>query len=127
MGRKRLTIEEITSRYQDLKEILDELKEKRTEAPNDEEKNKLTKKISQAKKNLNNFKRQYVDRLSSEAKKEIKETKPTISYSRPSLKTKLKEIEEKANKLLQQTTDPTERKSILERLEACRLRLKYSY
>ena len=126
MARRALTTEEILSRYQDLKETVDYLKEKRAETSNDEEKNTYTKKISLAKKNLHQFSSIYKDRIPQQVKK-TDEPKQQFHIYRPSLKLKFKEIEEKANKLLQQTTDPTERQSILERLEACRLRLKYSY
>lgn len=126
MGRKRLTNEEILSRYQDLKETVDYLKEKRAESSNDEEKNTYTKKIALAKKNLHQFSSIYRERIPQQIKK-IDEPKQPVHVYRPSLKLKFKEIEEKANKMLQQTTDPTERQSILERLETCRLRLKYSY
>ena len=126
MGRNRLTNSEITERYQGLKEIVDYLKQKREEATNDEEKNTYTKKISLAKKNLHQFSSIYKDRIPQQVKK-TDEPKQQFHIYRPSLKLKFKEIEEKANKLLQQTTDPTERQSILERLEVCRLRLKYSY
>lgn len=43
-----------------------------------------------------------------------------------SLKARLKNIEEKANKLLQEAKTEEEKKSILERLEVCRLRVKYA-
>ena len=43
-----------------------------------------------------------------------------------SLQASLKKIEEKANKLLQEAKTEDERKSIRERLEAVRLRVKYS-
>lgn len=123
--RPRLTTEQITERYQDLKDTLDDLKQKRADSNSDEEKNKLTKRISIVKKNLHSFNRTYRDRLSPEVKHQ--EQQPKQTFQRTTIKTKFKEIEEKANKLLQQTTDPTERQSILERLEACRLRFKYSY
>ena len=127
MGRRRLTQEEVSDKYQDLKEILDELKEKRANTNSDAEKNFYTTKISAAKKNLNNFKRQYVDRLTPEIKKQEQlPTKPIIQKP-TTLKARMRAIEEKAKLLLQQTTDPTERKNIMDRLEACRLRYKYSY
>lgn len=43
-----------------------------------------------------------------------------------SLKARLQQIEEKANKLLQEAKTEEEKKSILERWEAVRLRAKYS-
>lgn len=125
MGRNKLTAEQIIERYQDLKETLDELKQKRADSNSDEEKNEYTKKISLIKRTLHQHSRIYRDRIPQQVIKEPKQQ--LITTSRPTLKAKFKEIEEKANKLLQQTTDPTERQSILERLEACRLRLKYSY
>ena len=70
---------------------------------------------------------EQIQELIAERKRIKEKPKQQVHVYRPSLKTQLQKIEEKANKLLQQTTDPTERKSILERLEACRLRLKYSY
>lgn len=125
MGRHRLTTEEVSDKYQDLKETLDYYKQKRADSNSDEEKNEYTKKISAAKKNLNNFKRQYVDRLTPEIKKQ--EQTPRIPIPTTTLKARMRSIEEKAKFLLQQTTDPTERKNIMDRLEACRLRYKYSY
>ena len=43
-----------------------------------------------------------------------------------SLKTRLQQIEEKANKLLQEAKTEEEKKSILERWEAVKLRAKYA-
>lgn len=43
-----------------------------------------------------------------------------------SLKARLKKIEEKASKLLQEAKTEEEKKSILERLETVRLRVKYA-
>jgi hypothetical protein len=43
-----------------------------------------------------------------------------------SLKARLQQIEEKANKLLQEAKTEEEKKSILERLEAVKLRVKYA-
>lgn len=125
MSRKRLTTEEITEKYQNLKDILDYLKEKRTEAPNDDIKNELTRKISAAKKNLNNFKRQYMDRLSPEIKQQ--ERQPKQPLPRLTLNARMRQIEDKAKLLLEQASTEEEKKSIKDRLEACRLRYKYSY
>ena len=125
MSRKRLTTEEITEKYQNLKDILDYYKEKRTEAPNDDIKNELTRKISAAKKNLNNFKRQYVDRLSPEIKQQ--ERQPKQPLPRLTLNARMRQIEDKAKLLLEQASTEEEKKSITERLEAVRLRYKYSY
>lgn len=125
MSRKRLTTEQVTEKYQNLKDILDYLKEKRTEAPNDDIKNELTRKINAAKKNLNNFKRQYVDRLSPEIKQQ--ERQPKQPLPRLTLKARMRSIEEKAKQLLEQASTEEERNSIKERLEAVRLRFKYSY
>ncbi len=127
MGRRRLTTEEVSDKYQDLKEILDELKEKRANTNSDAEKNFYTVKISAAKKNLNNFKRQYVDRLTPEIKKqEQTPTKPIIQKP-TTLKARMRAIEEKAKLLLEQASTEEERTSITERLEMVRLRFKYSY
>ena len=127
MSRRRLTQTEVTDKYQDLKEILDELKEKRANTNSDEEKNFYTKKISAAKKNLNNFKRQYLDRLSPEIKKQEQlPTKPIIQKP-TTLKAKLQEIREKAKQLLEQATTEEEKQSIKDRLQAVELRYKYSY
>lgn len=125
MSRRRLSTEEITEKYQNLKDILDYLKEKRTEAPNDDIKNELTRKISAAKKNLNNFKRQYVDRLSPEIKQQ--ERQPKQPLPRLTLNARMRQIEDKAKLLLEQASTEEERNSIKERLEAVRLRFKYSY
>lgn len=125
MSRKRLTTEEITEKYQNLKDILDYYKEKRADSNSDEEKNEYTKKISAAKKNLNNFKRQYVDRLSPEIKQQ--ERQPKQPLPRLTLKARMRSIEEKAKLLLEQASTEEEKKSITERLEAVRLRYKYSY
>ena len=125
MSRKRLTTEEITEKYQNLKDILDYLKEKRTEAPNDEIKNELTRKISAAKKNLQGFKRQYMDRLSPEIKQQ--ERQPKQPLPRLTLNARMRQIEDKAKLLLEQASTEEEKKSIKERLEAVRLRFKYSY
>lgn len=127
MSRRRLTQTEVTDKYQDLKEILDELKEKRANTNSDEEKNFYTKKISAAKKNLNNFKRQYLDRLSPQIKKQEQlPTKPII-HKPTTLKAKLQEIREKAKQLLEQATTEEEKQSIKDRLQAVELRYKYSY
>lgn len=123
--RPRLTTEQVTEKYQNLKDILDYLKEKRTEAPNDDIKNELTIKISAAKKNLNNFKRQYVDRLSPEIKQQ--ERQPKQPLPRLTLNARMRSIEEKAKLLLEQASTEEERNSIKERLSAVRLRYKYSY
>lgn len=125
MSRKRLTTEEITEKYQNLKDILDYYKEKRADSNSDEEKNEYTKKISAAKKNLNNFKRQYMDRLTPEIKKQEKQPKQPLP--RLTLKARMRQIEDKAKQLLEQASTEEERKSIKERLEAVRLRFKYSY
>ena len=125
MSRKRLTTEQISEKYQNLKDILDYYKEKRTDSNSDEEKNEYTKKISAAKKNLNNFKRQYVDRLSPEIKQQ--ERQPKQPLPRLTLKARMRSIEDKAKLLLEQASTEEERNSIKERLEAVRLRFKYSY
>ena len=125
MSRKRLTTEEITEKYQNLKDILDYYKEKRADSNSDEEKNEYTKKISAAKKNLNNFKRQYVDRLSPEIKQQ--ERQPKQPLPRLTLNARMRQIEDKAKLLLEQASTEEEKKSITERLEAVRLRYKYSY
>ena len=125
MSRKRLTTEEITEKYQNLKDILDYYKEKRTEASNDEIKNELTRKISAAKKNLQGFKRQYVDRLTPEIKQQ--ERQPKQPLPRLTLNARMRQIEDKAKLLLEQASTEDEKKSIKERLEAVRLRFKYSY
>lgn len=125
MSRKRLTTEEITEKYQNLKDILDYLKEKRTEAPNDDIKNELTRKISAAKKNLQGFKRQYMDRLSPEIKQQ--ERQPKQPLPKLTLNARMRQIEDKAKLLLEQASTEEEKKSIKERLEAVRLRYKYSY
>lgn len=125
MSRKRLTTEQISEKYQNLKDILDYYKEKRTDSNSDEEKNEYTKKISAAKKNLNNFKRQYVDRLSPEIKQQ--ERQPKQPLPRLTLKARMRSIEDKAKLLLEQASTEEERNSIKERLEAVRLRYKYSY
>lgn len=125
MGRQRLTTEQVTEKYQNLKDILDYLKEKRAEAPNDEIKNELTRKISAAKKNLQGFKRQYMDRLSPEIKQQ--ERQPKQPLPRLTLNARMRQIEDKAKLLLEQASTEEEKKSITERLEAVRLRYKYSY
>lgn len=125
MGRQRLTTEQVTEKYQNLKDILDYLKEKRADSNSDEEKNEYTKKISAAKKNLQGFKRQYVDRLSPEIKQQ--ERQPKQPLPRLTLKARMRSIEDKAKLLLEQASTEEEKKSIKERLEAVRLRYKYSY
>ncbi len=127
MGRRRLTQEEVSDKYQDLKETLDYYKQKRANTNSDAEKNFYTTKISAAKKNLNNFKRQYVDRLTPEIKKqEQTPTKPIIQKP-TTLKARMRAIEEKAKLLIEQASTEEERTSITERLEMVRLRYKYSY
>lgn len=125
MSRRRLSTEEITEKYQNLKDILDYYKEKRADSNSDEEKNEYTKKISAAKKNLNNFKRQYMDRLTPEIKKQEKQPKQPLP--RLTLNARMRQIEDKAKLLLEQASTEEEKKSITERLEAVRLRYKYSY
>lgn len=121
-------MDEVSQRYKNLKETLDYLKQRRDESQSDEEKNNYTRKISLAKKNLNTFKNTYKDRIYPNLKKEIEQTQPKkIPLNRQPLKQKFQEIENKAKQLIQQATTEEEKKSIQERLEAVRLRLKYSY
>lgn len=125
MGRNRLTTEQITERYQDLKDTLDDLKQKRADSNSDEEKNKLTKRISIVKKNLHSFNRTYRDRLSPEVKHQ--EQQPKQTFQRTTIKAKLQQLRDKAEELLSKATTDEERKSIKERLYYAELRYKYSY
>lgn len=125
MGRRRLTQEEVSDKYQNLKDTLDYYKQKRADSNSDEEKNEYTKKISAAKKNLNNFKRQYVDRISPEIKHQ--EQQPKQTFQRTTIKEKLQQLRDKAEELLSKATTEEERKSIKERLYYAELRYKYSY
>ena len=119
-----MSMAEVSDKIEDIKETLDYLKDKRSNALNDQEKNEYTKRIGMVKKNLHDFTRRYQDRLPKETK--VEEPKPMKIY-KPTLKAKLRAIEEKAAKLLEQATTDEERRSIKERLEAVQLRFKYSY
>jgi len=126
MGRQRLTTEQIRDKIEDIKETLDYLKEKRANSNSDEEKNVYTKKIGMAKKNLNSFINRYQDRLPRQIKKE-EPKQQLIPSSRPTLKSKLQQLRDKAEELLSKATTDEERKSIKERLYYAELRYKYSY
>lgn len=125
MGRHRLTAEEIDEKYQDIKEMLDELKAKRDKATSDEQRNEYTKKISKMKHNLNSFKERYINRISPVMIKEEKQ-QPTF-IPKVTINDKLREIETRAKEMMKNARTEEERKSIEERLEAVRLRAKYSY
>lgn len=125
MGRHRLTVEEIDEKYQDIKEMLGELKAKRDKATSDEQRNEYTKKISKMKHNLNSFKERYINRISPVMIKEEKQ-QPTF-IPKVTINDKLREIETRAKEMMKNARTEEERKSIEERLEAVRLRAKYSY
>ena len=125
MGRHRMTAEEIDEKYQDIKEMLDELKTKRDKATSDEQKTEYTKKISKMKHNLNSFKERYINRISPVMIKEKKQ-QPTF-IPKVTINDKLREIEARAKEMIENARTEEERKSIEERLEAVRLRAKYSY
>ena len=125
MGRHRMTAEEIDEKYQDIKEMLDELKAKRDKATSDEQKTEYTKKISKMKHNLNSFKERYINRISPVMIKEKKQ-QPTF-IPKVTINDKLREIEARAKEMIENARTEEERKSIEERLEAVRLRAKYSY
>ena len=129
MSRPRLTTEELSSRYQDIKETLDYLKDKRSNATTDAQKNELTKKIALVKKNLHGFKERYKDRLSPEIKKEEhkQNTITTFQFNKTPLITKLQQIREKAQQLIKNASTEEEKQSIKERLQAVELRYKYSF
>lgn len=125
MGRHRMTAEEIDEKYQDIKEMLDELKAKRDKATSDEQRNEYTMKISKMKHNLNSFKERYINRISPIMIKEEKQ-QPTF-IPKVTINDKLREIEARAKEMIENARTEEERKSIEERLEAVRLRAKYSY
>lgn len=125
MGRHRMTAEEIDEKYQDIKEMLDELKAKRDKATSDEQKTEYTRKISKMRHNLNSFKERYINRISPVMIKEEKQ-QPTF-IPKVTINDKLREIEARAKEMIENARTEEERKSIEERLEAVRLRAKYSY
>lgn len=125
MGRHRMTAEEIDEKYQDIKEMLDELKAKRDKATSDEQKTEYTRKISKMRHNLNSFKERYINRISPIMIKEEKQ-QPTF-IPKVTINDKLREIETRAKEMIENARTEEERKSIEERLEAVRLRAKYSY
>ena len=125
MSRHRMTAEEIDEKYQDIKEMLDELKAKRDKATSDEQRNEYTKKISKMRHNLNSFKERYINRISPVMIKEEKQ-QPTF-IPKVTINDKLREIETRAKEMIENARTEEERKSIEERLEAVRLRAKYSY
>lgn len=125
MGRPMLTTEQLTERYQDLKDTLDYLKQQRVDSNSDEEKNNWTRKISIVKKNLHSFNRTYRDRISPEIKHQ--EQQPKQTFQRTTIKEKLQQLRDKAEELLSKATTEEERKSIKERLYYAELRYKYSY
>lgn len=125
MARHRMTAEEIDEKYQDIKEMLDELKAKRDKATSDEQKTEYTRKISKMRHNLNSFKERYINRISPVMIKEEKQ-RPTF-IPKVTINDKLREIETRAKEMIENARTEEERKSIEERLEAVRLRAKYSY
>ena len=120
-----LTTEQLTERYQDLKDTLDYMKQQRVDSNSDEEKNNWTRKISIVKKNLHSFNRTYRDRISPEIKHQ--EQQPKQAFQRTTIKEKLQQLRDKAEELLSKATTEEERKSIKERLYYAELRYKYSY
>lgn len=125
MGRHRMTAEEIDEKYQDIKEMLDELKAKRDKATSDDQRSEYTRKISKMQHNLNSFKERYINRISPIMIKEKKQ-QPTF-IPKVTINDKLREIEARAKEMIENARTEEERKSIEERLEAVRLRAKYSY
>lgn len=128
MGRTKLNGEQLSNKYQDMKDLLDELKTKRDNSTSDEQKNFYTKKISIVKRNINTFKHHYQDRLFPNIKKEPKEkTPPKLNFSKTTIKQRYQLIEEKAKQLIQQARTEEEKQLITQQLENVRLRFKYSY
>lgn len=120
MGRKKLSIEQVYTKINELQELIADLQEKRRQTTNDEEKNDLTKKIALANGNLSTYKRRYKSLFPKP-----KEEKPLITRS--IVRNKLEEIEQKAKQMMALAKTDEERKVIKERLEVVRLRVKYSY
>lgn len=123
MGRHRMTAEEIDEKYQDIKEMLDELKAKRDKATSDEQRNEYTRKISKMKHNLNSFKERYINRISPVMIKEKKQ-QPTF-IPKVTINDKLREIETRAKEMIENARTEEERKSIEERLYYVKLRVTY--
>ena len=126
MGRKMMTSEEVTNKFQDIKELLDELKQQRAMAQTDAEKNEYTKKISTMKRNLTSFKQRYLNRMPPTVRNETKQPKQNLISKQP-LQEKLQEIRNKAQLLIKQAKTEAEVNSIKERLSAVELRYKYSF
>lgn len=120
MGRNKLSIEQVHDKINDLKELIADLQERRRQTTNDEEKNDLTRKIALANGNLSTYKRKYKSLFPKP-----KEEKPLITRS--IVRNKLEEIEQKAKQMMALAKTDEEVKVIKERLEICRLRVKYSY
>lgn len=119
MGRNKHTMEEIKDRIVEYQERLTDLQTKLQTAGEDD-KNDLKRKIASTKVNLSKYQSRVKPRLPREHHKEP-------IPARNAIKAKLQEIEQKAKQMMALATSDEEIKIIKERLEICRLRVKYSY
>ena len=119
MGRNKHTMEEIKDRIIEYQERLTDLQTKLQTAGEDD-KNDLKRKIASTKVNLSKYQSRVKPRLPREHHKEP-------IPARNAIKAKLQEIEQKAKQMMALATSDDEIRVIKERLEICRLRVKYSY
>ena len=120
MGRKKLSIEQVHTKINELQELITDLQERRRQTTNDDEKNDLTRKIALANGNLSTYKRRYKSLFPKP-----KEEKPLITRS--IVRNKLEEIEQKAKQMMALAKTDEEIKIIEQQLYYTKLRYKYSY
>lgn len=130
MGRCKLTNEQIEKKYQDYKELLQELIEKRKNmALDDPNRESLTRKISATNGRLIYYKKNYSTVIPEEKKNKskVREIKSEINKNSEQ---KFKEFEQKALSriaIAKQQGNEAEVKILQERLDIVRLRVKYSF
>lgn len=112
-----LTIEQAQSTFKELQAKKMNLQQQQSYDKN--EMNRIQCRMAYLKKKFG-----FEDESKKQEEKQL--YKQVSSNVHQSLKTRLQQIEEKANKLLQEAKTEEEKESILERLEVCRLRAKYA-
>lgn len=119
MGRRKHTMEEIKNKIDEIQELINDY-ETQLNTADEVRKNDLLSKIASARKSLACYKSRYKAFLPKP-----KEDKPKLSNV--CLKTKLNEIEQKAKVMMALAQTDDEIRVIKERLQICRLRVKYAY
>ena len=119
MGRRKHTMEEIKNKIDEIQELINDY-ETQLNTADEVRKNDLLSKIASARKSLACYKSRYKAFLPKP-----KEDKPKISNA--GLKRKLNEIEQKAKVMMALAQTDDEIRVIKERLQICRLRVKYAY